>query len=516
MYTLGDVPRKGLALFRDRVAMVFEGSRITYREMDDRVNRLANALIGLGLKKGGHVTILAENTYKYMEVYFGAAKVGLSVTPLNFRLSDAELTYIVNDSEATIYFAGEKLEERSLSLRNDLKGIKHWISLDKNTDGYIFYEDLLKGASNADPLIEVDENDMAILMYTGGTTGLPKGVMLSHRNILTSMYGMIIGFSFTLKDTTCFVLPLFHISLWPVLCLLMLGGRVVILRRPDIGEMLGVIQGEKCTHIVLVPTVLTWLVDDPRSNEFDLSSLRLITYAGSPMPIEVLKRCVQKFGNIFTQGYGLTEAAPLVTVLLKEDHVLEGPKTKLLSSAGKVGLPVEARIVDENDTSLKPGQVGEIAIRGKNIMMGYWRNPELTAATLRGGWLHTGDMGMIDEDGYIYLVDRKADMIITGGENVYPKETEDVLYAHPAIKECAVVSSPDDRWGERVQAVVVLKAGQTVTEEELISHCKSKLAGYKCPKKIEFWDDLPKTPIGKILRKDVKKHFWKGRERIIN
>jgi long-chain acyl-CoA synthetase len=228
-----------------------------------------------------------------------------------------------------------------------------------------------------------------------------------------------------------------------------------------------------------------------------------------------MKRC-EKFGNIFTQGYGLTEAAPLVTVLFKEDHVLEGPKAKLLSSAGKVGLPVEARIVDENDTPLKPGEVGEIEIRGKNIMMGYWKNPEFTATTLREGWLHTGDMGMIEEDGYIYLVDRKADMIITGGENVYPKETEDVLYAHPAIKECAVVSAPDDRWGKRIQTVVVLKAGQTVTEEELISHCKSKLAGYKCPKKIEFWDELPKTPIGKILRKDVKKHFWKSRERGIN
>jgi long-chain acyl-CoA synthetase len=362
----------------------------------------------------------------------------------------------------------------------------------------------------------VDENDMAILMYTGGTTGLPKGVMLSHRNIMTAMYGMIIGFSFSFKDTTCFILPLFHISLWPVLSLLMVGGRAVILRRPDIGEMLRAIQDEKCTHIVLVPTLLTWIVDDPRSNEFDLSSLRLITYAGSPMPLEVLKKCVQRFGNIFTQGYGLTEAAPLVSILFKEDHFLEGPKTKLLASVGKVGLPVKARIVDENDTPLKPGEIGEIATWGKNTMMGYWKNPELTAATLRGGWLHTGDMGTMDEDGYIYLMDRKADMIITGGENVYPKEVEDVVYSHPAIKECAVVAAPDDRWGERVQAVVVLKEGQTVTEEELIRHCKGKLAGYKCPKKVEFWKELPKTTVGKIVRREVKEQFWKGKDRNIS
>jgi len=516
MYTLGDVPRKGSAIFRDKVAMVFEGKSITYGEMDNRVNRLANALINLGLKKGDRLTILAENTYKYMEVYFGASKAGVSVTPLNFRLSDEELTYIINDCEAPLFLAGDGYEERSLGLKKDLKGIKNWISLDKTFNGYLFYENLIKDTPNTDPMVELDENDMAILMYTGGTTGLPKGVMLSHRNILTAAYGLIVGYSFTFRDITCFVLPLFHISLWPVLCHLMVGGKAVILRRPDIGEMLRAIQEERCTHIVLVPTLLTWLVDDPRSNEFDLSSLRLITYAGSPMPIEVLKRCVQKFGNIFTQGYGLTEAAPLVTVLFKEDHVLEGPKAKLLTSVGKVGLPVEARVVDENDVPLKPGEAGEIAIRGKNVMTGYWKNPELTAKALRGGWLHTGDMGTIDEDGYIYLMDRKADMIITGGENVYPQEVENVLYSHPAIKECAVVAAPDDRWGERVQAVVVPKSGQVVTEEELIKHCKGKLAGYKCPKKIEFWGELPKTPVGKILRKDVKKHFWKGYEKQIS
>jgi long-chain acyl-CoA synthetase len=516
MYTLGDVPRKGLAIFRDKVAMVFEGRRITYGEMDNRVNCFTNALINLGLRKGDRLTILAENSYKYMEIYFAAAKAGMSVTPLNFRLSDEELTYIINDCEATLFLAGEGYEERFLGLKKDLKGIKKWISLDRKTDGSLFYEVLIHNSPNTDPMVEVDENDMAILMYTGGTTGLPKGVMLSHRNILTAAYGLIIGYSFTSKDTTCFVLPLFHISLWPVLCHLMVGGKTVILRRPDIGEMLRAIQEEKCTHIVFVPTLLTWLVDDPRSNEFDLSSLRLITYAGSPMPVEVLKRCVQKFGNIFTQGYGLTEAAPLVTVLFKEDHVLEGPKAKLLTSVGKVGLPVEARVVDENDTPLKPGEVGEIAIRGKNVMMGYWKNSELTAATLRGGWLHTGDMGTIDEDGYIYLMDRKADMIITGGENVYPQEVENVLYAHPAIKECVVVSAPDDRWGERVQATVILKTGQTVTEEELIKHCKNKLAGYKCPKKIEFWDELPKTSVGKIIRKEVKKYFWKDKVRSIS
>jgi long-chain acyl-CoA synthetase len=509
MYTLGDISRKGFALHRNRTAVVFEGTRITYDTLEDRVNRVANVLIGIGLKKGGRVTILAENTYKYIEIYFGAAKAGLSVTPLNFRLSDKEIAYIINDSEATILFAGAGLEARGMGLRNDLNGIKQWISLDNKTDGYLFYEDLLKGASSVDSMVEVDENEMAILMYTGGTTGLPKGVMLSHRNILTACYGLIIGNCFNRSDATCFCLPMFHTAIWPVFCHLMVGGKSVILPRPDLGEIMQAIQNEKCTHMVLVPTILQWLVDDPRIDQFDLSSLQTITYAGSPMAIEVLRRCMARFGHIFSQGYGLTEAAPLVTIHLKEDHVLDGPMSRLLSSVGKVGLFVDAKIVGEDDEELPVGEVGEIAIRGKNIMMGYWKNPELTAKALKGGWLHTGDMGIMDEEGYLFLSDRKADMIITGGENVYPAETEDVLYAHPAVRECAVVAAPDEKWGERVLAVVVRKEGFSVTEDELIKHCKKKLAGYKCPKNIEFWDELPKTPVGKILRRDVKKGFWK-------
>jgi len=515
MYVLGDVPKKGATLFPEKTALVFEGIRISYRELNERVNRLANALIDLGCKKGERLAILSENTHKYMEVYFATAKAGMSVTPLNFRLSDSELPNIVNNSEAVICIAGDGYEERFQALSDELENIKTWIALDTHHEGYLYYEDLIRNASGEEPEVEVNEDDLMVLMYTGGTTGLPKGVMLSHRNILSAMYGLIIGYSLTRHDIECFILPLFHISLWPVLCILMVGGRVVIVRKPDLQSTLKTIEDEKCTHIVLVPTLLVWILDLPNLDEFNLSSLRSITYAGSPMPPEVLKRCIDKFGNIFSQGYGLTEAAPLVTVLFPEDHALEGPKSGLLKSVGKEGATVEIQVVDENERPVKPGEVGEITARGKNIMMGYWKNPELTAEALRRRWLHTGDMGTIDEEGYIYLVDRKADMIITGGENVYPKETEDILYEHPSVQECAVASAPDEKWGERVQAVVVLKEGHTVTEEELIQHCKKRLAGYKCPKKIEFWDELPKTPIGKIIRKKVKEHYWGGQDKLI-
>jgi acyl-CoA synthetase (AMP-forming)/AMP-acid ligase II len=239
-----------------------------------------------------------------------------------------------------------------------------------------------------------------------------------------------------------------------------------------------------------------------------------MSYAGSPFPPEVLKRCIKKFGDRFAQAYGMTEALG-GTVLPPWDHFLEGEMSRLLASAGKESLCVDVRVVDENGVPLQAGEVGEIAMRGKHVMQGYWKNSELTEKTLRNGWLHTGDMGYLDEEGYLFLVDRKADMIVTGGENVYPKETEDVLYEHPAVMECAVVSAPDERWGERVQAVVVLKQGQEATAEELITHCKERLAGYKCPKAVDFWEALPKTPIGKILRKDVKKKLWEGHDRAI-
>jgi len=415
MYTLGEIPRKGATLCPDKVALVFEGTRVTYKELDERVSRLANALIGLGSKKGDRLTILSENTHKYMAVYFAAARAGMSVTPLNFRLSDQELVHIINDSEASVYIAGDGYESRSEAIRNRLKNIRQWITLDNRTDGYLFYDDLLGRSSAEDPQVQVDEDEIVILMYTGGTTGLPKGVMLSHRNILTAMYSHIIASTLTRQDIECFILPLFHISLWPVLCVLMVGGTVVILRRPDLQNLLHTIQKERCTHAVLVPTLLVWILDLPNLEALDLSSLRLITYAGSPMPPAVLKRCVHKFGNIFAQGYGLTEAAPFVTSLNPEDHFFEGPRAALLRSVGKEGTTVQVRVFDENDTPVKPGEVGEIVVRGRNIMKGYWKNPELTDETLRGGWLHTGDMGTLDEEGYVYLVDRKADMIVTGG-----------------------------------------------------------------------------------------------------
>ncbi len=520
MYTLGDIPRNGALNYPDRTAVVFEGTRYTYAEFNARINRCAHALLGLGCSKGDRLAVMADNCAKYLEAYFAAAKLGMSVTPLNVRLGDDEIVFIVNDSESTLFMVGDGYEERLANIRGKLSSVEGYVAFDNAFPGFDAYEELLADASTDEPApdrYDVDEDDLAILMYTGGTTGTPKGVMLSHRNVLLSGIAPALQAGVGKDDSTCFVLPIFHVSWWPVLMMLLIGGKVCINRRPDLDAIFRLIQDEKCTHLNLVPTIYGWMVNHPNVHQYDLSSVKLFTYAGSPFPAEILKRCIRAFGNRFAQGYGATETAgAAITMLDTTDHCLEGDKAKYLASAGKPGMFSRVRIVDEHGRTLRPSEIGEVCVRGPHIMKGYWKNPTLTAEVLKGGWYHTGDLGYADQDGFIYLTDRKADMIISGGENVYPKEVEDVIYTHPAVRECAVVSSPAEGWGEIVHAVVVLKDGQSATAQEIIAHCKHTLAGYKCPKAVSFWDDLPKTIIGKITKKEIKRTFWAGRERMVN
>ena len=515
MFTLGDIARKGARLHGQREAIVFEGTRVTYRAFDERVNRLANALLAAGVDSGQTIGVFAENTHKYLEAYLAASKAGLVVTPLNFRLADAELAHIINDAEMRLLLVGDTYLDVARRIRADVPAVHTYIAFDGQPEDMLDYETALAGASAVDPHADLDESALAVLMYTGGTTGLPKGVMLSHRNLVSGLLCLTQQYQFTMHDTTCMMLPLFHVSFWPAFCHLMVGGKVVVVRRPELIPILAAVQDERCTHLNAVPTLYNWLLEFPQLDDYDLSSLRLMTYAGSPIPERVLQTCMQKYGRIFAQGYGLTEAAPVVTALMPEDHILEGPGSQRLRSVGREGVIVQIKIADDEGRELPIGEVGEVAVRGPNITQGYWKNPELTAQKIRDGWLYTGDVGSVDDEGYLYLVDRKADMIITGGENVYPAETEAVLYRHPAVYECVVVSAPDEKWGERVQAVVVLKESASATEDELIAHCKASLAGYKCPKQVAFWDQIPKSTVGKILRREVKVTFWEGRDKVI-
>jgi long-chain acyl-CoA synthetase len=507
MYTLADLPRKGAALYGPRTAVVFETTRLTYAELNRRVNQAAHMLTDLGLQPGERLTVLSDNSTRYLETYFAAAKVGLSVTPLNTRLSDAELEYIVEDSEAVALVAGDGYEARAATLLRSVPALRVGVSLDCELDGFTSYEEELAKAPEhePDPSREPAEDDLAVLMYTGGTTGAPKGVMLSHRNVMTAAIADAIAMQFTKDDATCFVLPIFHVSWWPILSLLLVGGKVVINRVPDLNQILRLIQDEKCTHMNAVPTIYGWLIEMAPGDSYDLSTLRLLTYAGSPIAVQVLKRAMTTFGPIFAQGYGATETAGgPITIFEAEDHHLEGEDSRLLASAGKASICSEVKIVDNDDQTIEPGVIGEVCVRGKHVMMGYWKNPELTAKALKGGWYHTGDMGYLDERGYLFLTDRKSDMIISGGENVYPNEVENAIYTHAGVLECTVVAASDERWGELVHAVVVLRAGVVVSPEEIIEHCRLTLAGYKCPKRVTFVESLPKTAVGKISRKDVK------------
>lgn len=514
MYTLGDIPRKHAKLHPDWECMVCGETRLNWKQLNERVNRLANGLTELGVSKDTKVAGLMLNCHKFIEMYYACAKLGAVSVPLNYRLSTEELIYIINHSDTEFLLVGEEFIPTAEEILPRIQQVRERICLDQPHRGWISYEELLERSSAAEPDVEVDEDDLAQLQYTGGTTGKAKGVMLTHRNLLTSTLGNLLAVPFEKGDTTLQVLPIFHTSWWPILTLHYVGCRAVIAKRFDFHEILSLVEKEKVTHINMVPVLFSWILAFPDLDKYDLSSLKLLTYAGAPMPVDLLKRCIEKFGNIFMQGYGLTEAAPLGTQLIKEDHVVEGPPelTRRLASAGRESLVTEVSVFDDSDNPVEVGKIGEIVIRGKNIMKGYWKDPELTEKTLRGGWLHTGDLATIDEDGYIYIVDRKNDMIITGGENVYPFEVERILYEHPAVLEAAVVGLPSEKWGEEVTAAVALKDGVEATEEELIAFCKERIAGYKCPKRVVFMESLPKTPIGKILRRQVREQLQSGKE----
>jgi long-chain acyl-CoA synthetase len=517
MQVLGDIPRKGARLHRDSECLVFEGKRLTYKELDERVNRLANYLLSLELNSFKHIAVLAENCPQYVEIYFAVAKAGYVTVPLNFRLAPNELANILKDAEAKVLFFGQDYADTAREIAPGA-GIGILVSIEGSEKGCLRYEELLANSPATDPEIAVDENQMSILMYTGGTTGKPKGVMLSHSSVMTAMLDLTLTYRYDRNETTCFILPMFHAAVWPVFCALIAGGKAAILRRPEITKILELLQEEKCTHINAVPTIYNWLMEHPDLDKYDLSSLRKVSYAGSPIAPGLLRKMIKKFGNILWQGYGLTEASPEMTTLMPEDHIVEGPpeKVRRLNSVGQEMYMVTVKVMREDGSEAAPGEVGEIVGRGKNIMMGYWKKPDKTAETIKDGWLHTGDIGTMDEDGYIYLLDRKHDMIISGGENVYPREVEDVLHEHPAVMEVTVVGVPDEKWGEAVKAVVVLKEGMQATGEEIIKFAKSRLAGYKCPKSVDFRDSLPKTGAGKIARSQIKKEYWQDRDRLIS
>jgi acyl-CoA synthetase (AMP-forming)/AMP-acid ligase II len=518
MRVLGDIPIRYAKLTPDREALVFEDTRLTWKAFNERINRLANWLLSMGFKAGDTVSALAQNCNQYYELYYAAFKIGLINAPINYRLSPSEMLYLVNFSQSRILFVGAEYFEFVEENRDVMEHVQMLVSFDGPASGMQDYEALLERSSPAEPGLEIDEEEVAVISYTGGTTGLPKGAMLTHRNFFTVIRTILIYGELSGNDVTLQVLPPFHLTIWQTLLTHYNGGKSVLNKKLDLHHIMGLFSKEKVTFINLVPVLLNWIVNDPDFDDYDFSSLRNITYGGSPIPTPVLEKCLEKMTPRFSQGFGLTESTLLATVLGAEDHVLSDDplKKKHLKSVGQEAYHNEVKVVDDDGNELSPGEIGEIIIKGPNVMKGYWRDPEQTADRIRGGWLYSNDMGYFDEDGYLYIVDRKQFMIITGGENVYPKEVEDVLYQHPAISEAAVVSAPDEKWGETVAAVIVLREGASLTEEEVISFTREHLAGYKCPRIVVFVDSLPKTPIMKIDSMKVREQFWERHDRKVH
>ncbi|HUT68679.1 MAG TPA: long-chain-fatty-acid--CoA ligase [Dehalococcoidales bacterium] len=494
----------------DKEAYVYGTQRLTYAEFNAKVNSLAHALQELGVNKGDSIGILSWNCLDYAIVYGAAMKGGYILSRFNPRLGAEELDYLINYSEANTLFVGPELVAVTESVRSRLHGVKNFVSLEEKAPNMMFIQDFLSSYPTEEPDVQVEEDDGFFIIYTSGTTGVPRGAVYSHREAWDDCRTYIINLSIQSDDRHIQVSPMFHIAGDTIFrSILYIGGCNIITKFFDAGATLRLIQDEKATHISIVPTHLVAMLAVPDVKKYDVSSLKFIWYGGSPMPLEVLKKGLSTFGNVFGQGYGQSESGPAISHLPKEDHdVLGKPEEKRLSSVGQPDIGVQVRIVDDKGNDVNPGEMGEIIVRSKHIMQKYWNKPEETNNTIVDGWLHTGDIGCYDENGYVYIVDRKKDMIITGGENVFPREIEEILYRHPSVQEAAVIGIPDPYWVEKVHAVVGLKKGAGCTAEELIALCKKNLAGYKAPKSVEFMDSLPKNAAGKIMKRELREKYW--------
>ena len=511
--TFADIIYRNALLYSSHEVFVCGAERVTFARFNNRVNRLVHALRSLGIEKGDVIGILSWNCLEYTDVYGAAMKGGFIASPLNPRLHSEELEYLVNDSEASTLFVGPELLETVDRLRPHLPKVKNYIGLGGAAPGLVSYDELLGGDESGEPDIDVKKDDPVIILYTSGTTGLPRGALYTHAQKLDNTRIKALEMGTKLGDRHLMVLPFFHIGgdshVWPFF---LTGGCNVILpnRSFDPVTVLEAIQEEKVTDMQIVPTQLSALLSHPDLKKYELNSLNRIYYAASPMPVELLRTGLEVFGPIFAQGYGQTESGPQICTLPKEAHqVLDksAEEQKVLASCGQPSLGVHVRVVDKEDRDIGTGVVGEIIAQSDSIMTEYWKKPKETAETIVEGWLHTGDLAYYDEKGFIYIVDRKKDMIVSGGENVYSREVEDVLYKHPGVAEAAVVGVPDPRWVERVHAVIVLKPNALATEEEIIAFCKKHIASYKTPKSVELVDSLPKNPQGKILKKTIRSKY---------
>lgn len=511
--------RRAAQVNPEGLATVYKDRRRTWTETLDRVQRLAGAFQALGVKPGDRIALLSLNSDRFIEYFFASVWSGGAMMPMNIRWAPPECAYALNDAGAEILIVDDAFAAAVPAIRAEVPGLRAIVFAgDGDTpEGMHNYEDILNAA---DPVPDAGRagDDLAGIFYTGGTTGFPKGVMLSHTNFYVGAVSNAQELELSDGAVYLHAAPMFHIAdlLWFPSITLVAGTHVSIpMFTPE--ATLEAIEAHRPSHILLVPVMIQMVLDSPDLARRNLTSLKLIAYGASPITEATLRRAFDAFPGVrFLQAFGQTELAPVATVLPPEDHQLDGPNVNRLRSCGRATRVVEIRVVDDGMHEVPRGTVGEIAVKGPITMLGYWNKPDVTAATKRDGWVLTGDAGYMDEDGFIFLMDRVKDMIVSGGENVYSAEVENAIGQHPAVATSAVIGIPSEKWGEQVHALVILKPGAEATEAEIQAHCHTLIAGYKCPRSIEFRTEaFPLSGANKVLKTELRKPYWEGHDRQI-
>jgi len=507
---LGNIVRRNAKRYPRETAVVFGSYRFNFDEFNRRVNSIANALIDLGLRREDKVAILLDNCHQYVELYFAVPKAGGAAVPVNTTLNTTDTASILNNSEAKMLVFGERLAPVVDSLLSHLNSLESLIVVGAPVNEARSYEQLVTDYPATEPEVGVKEQDLAYLLYTSGTTGLPKGVMLTHRATIDGSLNHLLGTRSRHADIGLVATPLFWggAIILTILPQFYMGGSIVIADNSTPGGILELIQKEKITTSLMTPPMIMAMLEYPELGNYDVSSLRHAWFAGQPMPVDALTRALETLGNVFFQCYGSTELLAM-THIVPEEQATEGPpeKVRRLASVGREVPNVEVRVVNDEGTDVAPGEVGEVIGRGDNIMKGYWQMPLATEEALKDGYMHTGDLATIDEDGYIYLVGRKKDLITSGGQTIYALEVEEVIYQHPSVAEAAVIGVPDENMGESVKAVVALRKGEKVTAEDIMEFCQQRLPDYASPKSIAFIKALPRNPAGKVLRRVLREKY---------
>ena len=511
--------RAAAASTPNKIATRMGNREVSWADLKFNVVRLAGALQNLDVKTGDRVAILALNSDRYTQYQLATWWAGGVVVPMNVRWSPSESAYSLNDAKAAVLFVDEAFAPMISAIKAKVKYLKHVIFLEDNVpDDMLSYTKLIEDSS---PVADVGRSgeELAGLYYTGGTTGFPKGVMLPHRALWFNALSIAKACNMDAESVYLHAAPMFHLADGAMSgAASAVGAEHVYLPIFDPEKVVDALETYQATHVLLVPTMLAMVLQLPNFDPKRLSSLKLLLYGASPMPEGILRKAMEKLPNIsFVQGYGQTELAPVATILPTTYHALEGPMSTKLRSAGRAPPGVEIRIVNEDHDDVPSGVVGEIAVKSPGAMHGYWNLPDQTAAALQDGWVFTGDGGYRDEDGFIFVVDRMKDMIVTGGENVFSAEVESAISTHPAVAEVAVIGIPAKQWGEAVHAIVTLRENMTMTEEEVIAHCRDKIANYKLPRSASFQSDpLPLSGAGKVLKRELRKPFWQDADRNVS